>query len=142
MEKDKENMYLILLISLFISILLEATVVALPLAFILLLCYSILNRSSKVFLSAFATGIVLDIFKARVVGQTSMYFLVIFVLLLLYQRKYEIRSYMFVVLSSFIGSYIYLLLIAQSASFSRSAICSILATIIFAIGKKLRKREE
>ena len=134
-------MYFVLLISLFIAILLEATVLALPLVFILLLCYSILNRSGKVFLSAFAAGILLDLFTARLLGSTSIYFLVILALLLLYQRKYEIKSYLFVVISSFVGSYTYLIIFMGEAPILAALLSSVLAVIIFAIGKKLKPRE-
>lgn len=134
-------MYFVLLVSLFIAILLEATIVSLPLAFILLLCYSILNRSGKVFLSAFLIGIFLDLFKARPIGVTSLYFLMIFALLLLYQKKYEIKSYFFVIISTFIGSYFYLLLINGDVIYLQAVISSLLAAVIFAIGKKVRRKE-
>lgn len=135
-------MFIVLLISIFIAIFLEATVVSLPLAFILLLCYSILNRSGKVFISSFVIGLILDIASVRTLGSTSIYFLLFFAFVLLYQRKYEIRSYPFVIASSFVGSYAYLLLLSESASVLQAVISSAFSTAIFAIGKRLRKKED
>ncbi len=134
-------MYFVLIIALFIAILLEATIIRLPLVFILLLCYSILNRSSKVFISAFVIGILLDLFALRTLGSTSIYFLLFFALLLLYQRKYEIKTYTFVLVSAFTGSYLYLLFFGGDTSVLRSVLCSILAAVIFGVGKKLKKRD-
>lgn len=134
-------MYFVLLISLLIAILFESTIVSLPLAFILMLVYDILNRSGKVFLSAFLVGLTLDIFTIRPLGATSIYFLLFFAVLLLYQSKYEIRTYFFVMVSSFIGSYLYLLFLTDNASFGRAGISSIIAVATYAIGKKLRRKE-
>ncbi len=135
-------MFLVLLLALFIAILLEATIIVLPISFVLLLCYSILNRTEKVFLSAFFTGLVLDLFTVRQVGVSSIFFLVFFGLVLLYQRKYEIRSYPFVVVSSFAGSYLYLLLFQEGSWILFSAtVSSIIALMIYAIGKHLKKLE-
>lgn len=135
-------MFTILIFVLLVAILLEATVVSLPLAFILLLCYSILNRSGKVFISSFVIGLILDITSIRTLGSTSIYFLLFFAFVLLYQRKYEIRSYPFVIASSFVGSYAYLLLLNDSVSVLQAVISSAFSAAIFAIGKRLRKKED
>lgn len=137
-----ENMYLILLISLFIAIILEGTLTTMPLVFILLLCYDVLNRSGKVFYSAFAAGILLDIVTVRPVGASAVYFILFFALLLLYQSKYEIRSYFFVAISSLAGSYLYLYLLAQNRSLGQAVLSSCLAVGIYAVGRKLRKKED
>jgi cell shape-determining protein MreD len=134
-------MYFILLISLFISILFEGALTTMPLAFILLLCYDVLNRSGKVFFSAFLTGLLIDLITVRPLGSTSIFFLLFFAMILLYQKKYEIRSYPFVIVSSFVGSYLYLLLLSDNNSASQALISSLLAIAIFFIGKKLRKKE-
>ena len=132
-------MFLILLLALVIAILLEATVISLSLSFIMLLCYSILNRTGKVFISAFVTGLVLDLFLIRPLGSTALFFMIFFSFVLLYQRKYEIRTYPFVLVSSFMGSYLYLFIL-DNAQFLQAVISTFLALIIFMIGKKLRIR--
>lgn len=132
--------YIVLLFSLFIAILLEATVLNLPLAFIFLLCYSILNRTSKVFKSAFVAGIVLDIFLIRQLGLTATFFMIFFSFILLYQSKYEIRSYLFVAVSSLTGSYLYSLILSDG-SFFQAIISMIIALFLFGIGKKLKDEE-
>lgn len=132
-------MFFVLILALLISILLESTVMTLPLAFILLLCYSVLKRTDKVFISAFFTGIFLDIFTVRTLGSTSIYFLIVFAIVLLYQRKYEIVSYPFVAVSTFVGSYLYLRLIADSESLTLPGISMIIALMIFGLGKILKQ---
>lgn len=131
-------MFVILLISLFISIILEATLIQLPLSFILILCYSILNRSGKVFATAFLAGILLDIFTIRPIGSTSIYFLLFLAVFLLYQRKYEIMSYPFVLISSFAGTYLYLLILGNGSSLLLAAISSIIAVAVFALLKSTK----
>lgn len=132
-------MFFLLLISLFIAVLLEATIVQIPLSFILLLVFSILNRSGKVFLTAFLTGILLDVMTVRPIGSTSIYFLAFLAVLLLYQRKYEIRSYLFVTVSSFAGVYLYLLLFSNG-SFVQSILSSIIAIVIFTLGESVKRK--
>lgn len=131
-------MFIILLASLFIALLLEATVISLPLAFVLLLCYSVLNRSGKVLLTAFASGFILDVLTLRMLGASAIFFVLFFSFVLLYQSKYEIRSYPFVIVSAFAGSYLYLLLLSGSATMLRAIVSSIMAVLIFGIGRKLK----
>jgi cell shape-determining protein MreD len=135
-------MFLLLLISLFIAIFFEATVVSLPLSFILLFCYSVLNRSGKVFATAFVTGLAIDILFLRPLGLTALYFLLFFTFVLLYQRKYEIRSYFFVTVGSFVGSYLYLQLLFGHVLPGQAVVSTVIAVLIFLIGKKLRRKKD
>jgi cell shape-determining protein MreD len=135
-------MFLVLLLALCIAILLEGTLTTMPLVFILLLCYDVLNRSGKVFYSAFAAGILLDIVTVRPIGASAIYFILFFALLLLYQSKYEIRSYFFVAVSSLVGSYMYLSLLAQHRSLAQALLSSCLAVGIYAVGRRLRKKDD
>jgi cell shape-determining protein MreD len=134
-------MFFVLILALFVSILFEGVLTTMPLAFILLLCYDVLNRSGKVFFSAFLTGLLIDLITVRPLGSTSIFFLLFFATILLYQKKYEIRSYPFVIVSSLVGSYLYLLLLSGNNSIGQALISSLLAVAIFSIGKKLRKKE-
>ncbi len=125
-------MFIFLLVCLFLVIvLLEGTTVSVPLSFIALLLLTIYKRDSFVFFPAFFSGIFLDVLLLRPIGATSLYFLIFCFLILLYQRKYEIRSYPFVIVSSFIGSYFYLLILNGSAALGLSIISSIVALSLF-----------
>lgn len=101
-------MILVLFLLLFFSIIAEGTVTMLPLVVISLLCLAILTRSSMVFVSAFVAGILLDAFALRPLGLTSLFLVTFVFLILLYQRKYEIYSYQFVVVASFLGGLLFL----------------------------------
>src|SRR5579859_116016 len=95
---------------LIIATFLEGTVTTLPLVLICLLCLTIFFRNLYLFIAAFFVGILLDAFALRELGETSIFFLLLIFLILLYQRKYEINSYPFVLIASFVGSLLYLLL--------------------------------
>src|SRR5258708_2181014 len=97
-------------ILLFLSVFLEGTVTNLPLVVVCLLCLNILQRDPLIFIYTFLAGIFLDAFALRVLGMTSIYLLIVVFLIFLYQRKYEINTYPFVLIASFLGSLVYLLL--------------------------------
>jgi len=82
-------MFLFLLL-IIISVFLEGTVTTLPLTLVCLLCLTIYKREGIVFLIAFLAGLLLDILRVNMVGESSLFFVVFVFLILLYQRKYEI----------------------------------------------------
>jgi len=100
----------LLFILFIVSILIEGTVTNLPLVFVSLVILTIAMRNLFLFFLAFLAGIFLDVFALRPIGETSIFLLLCVFLMLLYQRKYEINSYPFVLLASFVGSLIYLLI--------------------------------
>ncbi len=128
-------MFVILLVLLFISALFEATVISIPLSFVLLLSISIAKRTSIIFALAFAAGIFLDIFNLRILGSSSIFLLLFFLMVLLYQRKYEIHSYPFIIVSSFAGAYVYLLVFGHGGVFLQAGVSCIIAVSLFAIMK-------
>lgn len=117
---------------LFILVLLEGTVTTLPLVFVFLLCALIVKRRRMVFYAAFIAGLFLDLFTVRTIGSEIIFFLLFFYLVLLYQKKYEINSYPFVMVSSFVGSYLFLLIFGYGIQLGKAFISCIFAVIIFA----------
>src|SRR6478609_4000726 len=117
-------MFFILLILLLISVFLQGTVTTIPLGLVIILIMAILAKE-KVFIFAFISGILIDILTLQTLGASSLFFLIFSWLLILYQRKYEINSYPFVILSSFAGTYLYLLLFGKG-SLIQAALCSFL----------------
>ena len=101
-------MIILWLLLLLISVLLEGTVTALPLVLLCLICMTIVMRGSWIFFFAFIAGIFLDTFALRQLGEASIFLLSVIFLILLYQRKYEINSYPFVFIASFLSSLLYL----------------------------------
>ncbi|HUQ85753.1 MAG TPA: hypothetical protein VM077_05490 [Candidatus Limnocylindrales bacterium] len=88
-----------------------------------------------VFYTAFFGGMVLDLFVARTLGSTFIYFLLFFYLVLLYRKKYEIDSYPFVLVTTFVGSYLYGLIYKSSNGLALAGISSAIAVLLFAILK-------
>ena len=80
-------MVFLLLILLIIALILEGTLTALPLVFICLLCLTILMRDQRIFFIAFITGIFLDAFSLRPLGETSIFFLFVVFLIFLYPNN-------------------------------------------------------
>lgn len=126
-------MLFISFILLIIFLLLEGTVTYLPLTLILLLCLVIVNRSVFIFILAFFAGLLLDIFRLQPLGMTSLFYLVFLFLILLYRRKYEIRSVPFVFIASFFGSVIYLFLFKYNNILILSILSSLFALLFFSI---------
>ena len=126
-------MVIFLLVLLAISIFLEGTLTTLPLVFVCFILLTILLRSPIMFLLAFLAGILLDTFALRALGGTSIFLLTAVLLIMLYQRKYEINSYPFVLISSFLGSLLYLIIFTYQNVFLLAGLSSFIAVILFAI---------
>jgi len=124
-------MILFLYIFFIISIFLEGTVTALPLVFISLVILTIATRNLFLFVLAFFAGILLDAFALRQIGLTSIFLLICVFLMLLYQRKYEINSYPFVLLASFVGSVVYLFIFGYGNFLGLAGASVVVALLLF-----------
>ena len=132
------------LLSLFLifAFVLESTITTLPLMLICLLCFAIVRRDMIVFLIAFFVGIWFDIATVHPVGITSLFFLLFIFLVFLYQRKYEIDSYPFVVMAAFIGSGLFLFMFGYENILIKSGISAFLAMLLFGMVTFQRKITE
>jgi hypothetical protein len=126
-------MVYLLILFLVVSLFLEGTVTAIPLVLVGLICLTIFNRNLFMFFLAFIIGIFLDIFAVRTVGETSIFFLFMVLLIFLYQRKYEINSYPFVLIGSFAGSLIYLVIFGYAHVLRQAFANTVVAFLLFAI---------
>lgn len=121
-----------------LSFILEASVTTLPLVFLTLLCLAILVRKEWIFATAFVAGLVLDALSFRLLGQSSLYFIVYIFLVFLYQRKFEIATKYFIFASSFCGSLGFLLFFSYENALLQSLISSVIAVLIFTVLSKLK----
>lgn len=126
-------MFYFLLFLLALAVLFEGTVTMLPLVLICLLCLTIVTRDTIVFVAAFVAGILLDVFALRTVGITSLFLLSFVLLILLYQRKYEIYSYQFVMVAAFMGGLAFLLLFGYPQAIINAVVGAIVAACFFAL---------
>ena len=120
-------------ILLLLALILEGTVTSLPLVLICLLCFAIIFRSPAIFFIAFISGLLLDLLTLHAVGGASIYFLFFLLLVFLYQRKYEIDSLPFVILSSFFGSWGFLTIFGYGNTFFLSLVSAISAVLLYKI---------
>ena len=126
---------LIILLAFFI---IEAFFTTVPLVYVFLLTFFIRTKSVVVFFLAFFLGILLDILSLRPYGQTSMTYLFVFFLVLLYERKYELITIHFVFLSSFFGALILLFLNGYSSLFIQSVLTAIIGIVFFSILNRMK----
>ena len=134
-------MVIFLIFLLLFSTIFEGTITALPLVLICVICMTIVLRDSSIFLLAFIAGILLDTFALRTLGGTSIFLLVIVFLILLYQRKYEINTYPFVLIASFVGSLLYLMIFGYNGAMLLAFVSTIIAVLLFMI-YRLRLKDE
>lgn len=116
---------------LLLAIILEGSLTFLPLVFLVLLVLAVKERESWIFSAAFFAGIILDVFYLKTVGTTSIFFLSFLFLVLLYQRKFEIATYTFIAVSSFLGSALYLFLFGYGNVILASVLSSLIALVLF-----------
>jgi rod shape-determining protein MreD len=102
------NFFPILLLIIFL--ILESSITTIPLVFVTLLCITVIYKNNYIFLLAFLFGILIDVLSFNTPGMSSIFFIIFLFLVLIYQRKFEIDTYPFITISSFIGSLIFLFL--------------------------------
>lgn len=133
-------MFFLLSVFFIAAIFLEGSVTVLPLVLICLLGLTIFKRKAVVFLIAFLVGIILDILIVRVLGSTSIFFLIFIFLILLYQRKYEINSYPFVAVATFLGSLVFLFVFNRGNLFLDPVFSAVIALVFFALLRFIDKK--
>jgi|SRR5947207_15648571 len=99
---------------LFFALLLESTIIQLPLVLLVLCTFAVIYRTEWIFPLGFIAGIWLDELLFRPVGSSSLFFLLFLFIIFLYERKFELRSIWFVVFISCIGSLLFLLLFGHT----------------------------
>lgn len=115
---------------LFLAVFIEGTVTTIPIVLDLLLVFYLFKKESLVFAAAFFFGIVLDIVLVKNIGQSSLFFSIFLFIVASYGRKLEMVTVPFVMLWSFVGSVVFLVLYGFNWFFPAIA-ASILAVFIF-----------
>lgn len=120
-----------LLLLLVFALLIEATVTTLPIVLLVLLVFVVVFRSFAIFTLAFFSGLLIDLFALRPLGQTSLFFTMFFLLIFLYERKYEIATFPFVLFSSFFGGLIYAALFGYEHPLLLAVFSTLVAALLF-----------
>lgn len=121
----------IIWILLLLAVLIEGTITTLPLVLSSFLILMIFLRKNSLFWIALISGLILDLMLIRAVGLTSIIFVLFLFIVSLYENKFETSTSMFVLISSFLGSLIYLLFFGIQNAFIQSIFCSLLTLLIF-----------
>lgn len=123
---------IIFVILLGFSVLLESSLTTAPLVLSFLIALYLLKREVWIFPLAFFTGVILDSLLLRPFGQTSLFFVMFILLIEIYERKFEIKTFPFVFMSSFLGSLAYLIIFGGNI-FPNVLISAFLAYLFFKI---------
>ncbi len=114
-----------------IAIFFEGTLTTLPLTLIVLMCLMITKQKEMFFLIAFSAGILLDYVAFRPLGLSSIFFIGVLFVALLYERKYEINSFPFILFASFFSSLLYLVVFQASNIFSQAVVSMVFAAGLY-----------
>ncbi len=111
--------------------LLQACVTTLPLVLLLFLNAAVVAKKTWVFPAAFLAGAVLDILLLNPLGKTSLFLVVFLFIVLLYDKKFDIQTFPFVFLASFIGSFVYFIAFQISNVFAQALTSTAIAVLSF-----------
>ena len=133
----------LLFVIFFLFLILSSSLTTIPLSIIILVVCAVIFRESWVFFAAFLLGLYLDLILIKPLGYTSLMLTVFVFLIRLYERKFETQTISFVLLSSFLGSLIYLKVFGYSNILAQSLVSSLLAILLFKfLWSKLDLRSE
>ena len=132
---------IVLLVLLSVAFSTEVLFTTAPLVYALLIAFFIRTKSLILFPLGFFFGILLDVLSLRVYGLTSMVFVVIFFLIHLYERKYEVTTVPFVFVSSFFGAMLLLSLYGYSNIFPQSIAVAVVGVVFFFTASKAKAHQ-
>lgn len=113
-----------------------ATTIPVTLGWLLSL-YAVRRATRMLCVLSLASGIVLDSLLVRRLGETSLFFLAFFLVVSLYERKFEIASVAFLALASFLGSTTFLTLFGYNDVLAHAFLNAVLTIFFFRIFNKV-----
>lgn len=120
-----------ILIALILFVTIASFLTTTPLSVGLLAISTVLFKKSRVFFLALGLGLFLDLISIRTLGYTSLILIIFVFLIRLYERKFETQTTLFVFISTFLGSLVYLKIFNYQQIFLQSLINSFLAILFF-----------
>lgn len=133
-------MTMLLFILLALALIVESTLVSLPLTLLFLIIVTVWRKSHHMLLLAFLSGLILDVLLVRSIGVTSIFFLVVIAVMILYQRKYELRSPFFVIPFSMAASMLFVIFFPVSQPLIHVILSTLLASVLFLGSSVIAKR--
>ncbi len=126
----------------FIALILEGTVTSLPLVLVALILLAINLAKTDVFLIAFLSSMLLDVFLVRATGLTGIFYLCILLLIFLYNKKYETQTLVFILLATALSSTLYLFIFPAPDIFLQVIISTLLAGGLFSLFRLRTQKKE
>lgn len=108
--------FIIYFLLLFTGLMIETTFLKIPFVLIILLVIFLRFKNQGIFFLAFVMGILLDSLNIQRLGISSLLFLLFLFCVSLYEKKYQIKTLPFVIISSFFGVLSYSYIIYHSYS--------------------------
>lgn len=125
---------------LLLSIIAQASVTVFPLSMIVFLLWYLHERTDLkggqteiVFLTAFFVGLLLDMLTFRILGLTSLFLVSFLFVLSLYERKFEINTIPFVLLTAFGGVSSFMLFFGHDHALTASFVGTLIAVVGFVV---------
>lgn len=123
-----------------ITIVLESTLITLPLSLLIIIFASIVIRKNDVFILAFFSGLFLDVLRLGTIGISSAYFVTIVMAIFVYQKKFEITSLHFISIVALIGALGYLFLAGTNYIVVQALTSALFMAASFFVFKKTNKK--
>jgi cell shape-determining protein MreD len=128
------------IILLLLALVLEISITTIPFVFLVLLCLTVVLRENWLFLLAFIFGLLFDLLSFKTLGVSGVFLTAFMFLVLLYQSKFEITTGYFVLIASFVGSLLFLLLQGYTqVILIQALVSSIIALLLFKSIQKFNK---
>lgn len=124
----------------FLVAILSLVIASWPIVFIFLTFLAFVSKT-WIFFLAFFMGIILDLMLFRFLGVTSLFLTTFLFLIFLYKKKFEIYTLPFVLIVSFVGSALYLMIFGYNYILQQAIVSSIIAVLLFAFCKNLRHKK-
>ena len=122
---------MIFIILLTLITLIISGITTIPFVIGLLTIQTVLFKKSWVFFLALGLGLFLDLIMIRPLGYTSLVLAIFVFLIRLYERKLETKTIVFVFISTFLGSLIYLMIFGYNNVLIQSLISAIIGVLFF-----------
>ncbi len=98
---------IIVVVLFLVALFLESSITSIPFLLTGMLLLFVFTKKPYVFFVAFICGILLDSMLLRMMGSTSIFYLLFLLIVLLYDRKFEVLSLPFVLTLSVVGNILY-----------------------------------
>ena len=92
---------------------------------------AVVAKKTWIFPIAFLTGLALDALLLNPLGKTSLFLAIFLFIILLYDKKFDIQTFPFVFLASFIGSFAYFIAFQIPNVFTQATASAAISTLSF-----------